>query len=97
MIEGSFDVKSLKDNRISFIISDDIGYYLFIESRSLIPADKETINATKIDPVSIVRLKHYFFPDVKVLNIQDELADAIIEERILLKKSKEWLKISPND
>lgn len=89
LIKGSFDVKCLKDNRISFIISDDIGYYLFIESRSLIPADKKTINAIKIDPVSIVRLKHYFFPDAKVSIIQDELANAIIEESILLKKSNE--------
>ena len=89
LIMGEFDIKCLKDNRISFIISDNIGYYLFIESRSLIPADKETINAIKIDPVSIVRLKHYFFPDVKGSAIQDELANAIIEESIQLKKSNE--------
>ena len=86
LILEEYDVKCLKNNRISFIISDDIGYYLFIESRSLIPADKETINAIKIDPVSIVRLKHYFFPDVNSSVIQDELANAIIEESILLKK-----------
>ena len=68
-------------------------YYLFIESRSLIPADKETINAIKIDPVSIVRLKHYFFPDVKGSAIQDELANAIIEESIQLKKSNELVEV----
>jgi hypothetical protein len=86
LIKGEFDVRCLTDNRISFIISDNIGYYLFIESRSLIPADKETINAIKIDPVSIVRLKHYFFPEVNGSAIQDELANAIIEESILLKE-----------
>ena len=86
LIKENFKVKCLKDNRISFIISDNIGYYLFIESRSLIPADKETINAIKIDPVSIVRLKHYFFPDVNGSAIQNELANAIIEESIQLKK-----------
>jgi hypothetical protein len=86
LIMEEYDVKYLRDNRISFIISDNIGYYLFIESRSLIPADKETINAIKIDPVSIVRLKHYFFPDVNHSDIQDELANAIIEESILLKE-----------
>ena len=86
LIKENFNVKCLKDNRISFIISDNVGYYLFIESRSLIPADKETINAIKIDPVSIVRLKHYFFPDGTGSALQNELANAIIEESVQLKK-----------
>ncbi len=91
LIIGSFEVKTLKDNRISFIISDDIGYYLFIESRSLIPADKETINAIKIDPVSIVRLKKYFFSHAEELDFEDELTNAIIEESKLLAKANEIL------
>ncbi len=75
------DVKNLKDNRISFIISDCEGYYVFVESRSLIPADKETINAVRIDPVSIVQLKKYFFAEnTNNLDLKDELANAIIEE-----------------
>ncbi len=85
LIKGGFDVKSLQDNRISFIISDDIGYYLFIESRSLIPAEKETINAVKIDPVSMVRLKHFYFEKAKNEEFEDELTNAIIEESDLLK------------
>lgn len=74
------EIKCLKDNRISFIISDDIGYYLFIESRSLIPADKVTINAVRIDPVSMVRLKKFFFPEAEKTDFKNELANAIIEE-----------------
>lgn len=88
LIRGEFEVKSLKDNRISFIISDDIGYYLFIESRSLIPADKETINAVKIDPISIVRLKKYFFSTLEKIDFEDELTNAIIEENKRLKEEK---------
>ncbi len=57
LIKEGVEIKTLKDNRISFIIVYDKGYYLFIESRSLIPADKETINAVRADPMSIVRLK----------------------------------------
>jgi len=80
-----YKIKSLNNNRISFIISDNVGYYLFIESRSLIPADKETINAVKIDPVSMVRLKNYFFPEKKKIDdIQNELSNAIIEESKIL-------------
>lgn len=84
LISGGFDVKCLKDNRISFIISDDVGYYLFIESRSLIPAEKRTINAVKIDPISLVRLKHYFFQDTVRDDFEDELTNAIIEESEIL-------------
>ena len=91
MIKDGYDIKTLKDNRISFIISDDIGYYLFIESRSLIPAEKETINAVKIDPVSLVRLKHYFFSDTMQKEIEDELTNAIIQESKLLEKSNALL------
>jgi hypothetical protein len=74
------DVRSLADNRISFIISDQIGYYLFIESRSLIPADKKTYNAIQIDPVSIVRLKKFFFTDSIAIDFEDAITNAIIEE-----------------
>lgn len=87
LIKGGFDVKCLKDNRISFIISDNIGYYLFIESRSLIPADKETINAVRINPVSMVRLKKFFFTETENFNFKDDLVNAIIEERKQLKNT----------
>lgn len=91
LIIGGYDVKCLKDNRISFIISDNIGYYLFIESRSLIPADKKTINAVKIDPVSIVRLKKFFFTETENSDFQDDLVNAIIEESKQLKNTNELL------
>lgn len=91
LIKGNFEVRTLKDNRISFIISDEIGYYLFIESRSLIPADKETINAVRIDPVSIVRLKKFFFSDAIEMDFEDELTNAIIEESKQLGEAKELL------
>lgn len=92
LMNAGTEVKKLKDNRISFIISDTEGYYLFIESRTLIPAEKETINAVQIDPVSIVRLMKFFFADSNInLNFQDELSNAIIKESINLENSKEIL------
>jgi hypothetical protein len=86
---GEFDIITLRDNRISFIISDQVGYYLFLESRSMIPADKATINAIRIDPVSQVRLKKYFFRSANNKDFEDDLTNAIIEESILLKHVKE--------
>lgn len=89
LIKRGLDIRNLKDNRISFIISDEAGYYLFIESRSLIPADKETINAVRIDPVSIVRLKKFFFSGAIKMDFKDELTNAIIEESQQLEKADE--------
>ena len=89
LIKEGIEIKNLKDNRVSFIIADDKGYYLFIESRSMIPADKETINAVRADPVSIVRLKQFFFGESIKMNYQDELANAIIDEGILLDQAKD--------
>lgn len=89
LIRKGLDIKKLEDNRISFIISDDKGYYLFIESRSLIPADKKTINAVRVDPVSIVRLKKFFFSNSIKINYKDELTNAVIEEGLLLDKAME--------
>lgn len=80
LIQNGIEVKCLKDNRISFIISDSVAYYLFVESRAMIPADKETINGVRIDPVSIVRLTQFFFPNSEKSNFKDELSNAIIEE-----------------
>lgn len=91
LIKRGYDVRTLKDNRISFIISDNVGYYLFIESRSLIPADKETVNAVRIDPVSLVRLKKFFFSSAINMEFEDELTNAIIEESRQLEKAKELL------
>lgn len=91
LIDEGIDVKSFKDNRISFVISDSIGYYLFIESRSLIPAEKETINAIRIDPISLLRLKKYFFSSAIDIDFEDELTNAIIEESAHLKDAEKLI------
>lgn len=80
-----FNVRQIQDNRISFIISDDFGYFLFFESRYLIEADKPLINAIKIDPISIVRLKQYFFNAFDKGALANHLANAIIDESLQLK------------
>lgn len=80
-----FNCQNIQDNRISFIITDDTGFFLFIESRYLIPADKETINAVSIDPISIVRLKQHFFKTFEKKALEDQLANALIDESIRFK------------
>jgi hypothetical protein len=83
--KADYKILNLKDNRISFIISDEIGYYLFFESRYFIPADKATLNTVKIDPVSMVRLKQQYFSAFEIDALLDQLANAVIEESVHLK------------
>ena len=78
--EQGLNITNFKDNRVSFVISDNIGYYLFIESQYLVPAEKETLNAIRIDSVSMVKLKQHFFGASMVENYTNELSNAIIEE-----------------
>jgi len=75
-----YNVRQMMDNRISFVIADSVGYFLFFESRYLLPADKVTLNAVLIDPISIVRLKQHFFKAFKKSELSDHLANAIIAE-----------------
>jgi hypothetical protein len=84
-------IKELPNNRISFIISDKAGFFLFIESRSIVPANIQTLNAINIDPISQVRIKQLFFPSETKDEIENEIADAIIEETQLIEKAKEDL------
>lgn len=74
------EVNNFPDNRISFVISDNNGYYLFFESQYLVPAEKETLNAIRIDNVSLVKLKQHFFSKSSVKNFTNDLSNAIIEE-----------------
>ena len=80
------DIRHLKDNRISFVISDNTGYFLFFESRYFIPADKPTFNAVSIDPISIIRLKQHFFQSYNSKSdYANEIANSFIEESERLK------------
>jgi hypothetical protein len=86
--DAGFTLSNLPDNRISFVISDNTGFYLFIESQYLVPAEKETMNAIHIDGVSLVKLKQHFFNSHKN-NYEDELSNAIIEVSQELKTLEE--------
>jgi hypothetical protein len=77
-------------NRISFVISDNIGYYLFFESRYFIPANKPTFNALTIDPISIIRLKQHFFEVyINEAEYKDEIANSFIDETVRLNTIRE--------
>lgn len=90
------NVRQIRDNRISFIISDNCGYYLFFESRYLIEAEKPLINAIKINPISIVILKQFFFNAFEKEALADHLANAIIDDNLQLKTIETDLKGQDN-
>lgn len=80
-----YNVLNFKDNRVSFVISDNIGYFLFFESRYFIPANKSTLNAVSIDPISIIRLKQHFFDLYKSeAEYKNEIANSFVDETVKL-------------
>lgn len=60
LLKSNIQIRQSDGNLISFIISDNIGYFLFPHSRIFIDKAKGT-NAFRIDPSSILLLKKYFF------------------------------------
>lgn len=77
LLKSNIQIRQSDGNLISFIISDNIGYFLFPHSRIFIDKAKGT-NAFKIDPSSILLLKKYFFPNETATNKLEP--DAIIED-----------------
>jgi len=80
LTSSGIQIHNLKDIRISFVIIDDLGYFLFYESRSILPADKLTLNAVKIDQINQIRLKAHFFKNIPATGIQAALNEALVEQ-----------------
>ena len=94
---AGYTIRNFKDNRISFVISDDTGYFLFFESRYFIPANKPTYNAVSIDPISIIRLKQHFFDAYKSeAEYKDEIANSFVDETVRLKTISDEFNAKPS-
>lgn len=61
LIHNKVQIFQAEGNLVSFIISDDVGYFLFPQSKIFLEKAKGT-NAFKIDPVTIQLLIQHFFP-----------------------------------
>lgn len=59
---NNIEMHEIKGNMISFIISDEKGYFLFPQSRIFSSGDDNTSNAVLMDAISIIKIKNYFFP-----------------------------------
>ncbi|GIV34601.1 MAG: hypothetical protein KatS3mg031_2136 [Chitinophagales bacterium] len=60
LLQNNIQIFQSEGNLISFIISDQVGYFIFPHSRIFLDKAKGT-NAFRIDPGSIYLLKEYFF------------------------------------
>lgn len=69
--EAGIHLNECNGNFISFIISDDIGFFIFPESR-IFSDDPQGPNAVKIDPVTIQLLCFHYFPS---RGAKDEFAE----------------------
>jgi hypothetical protein len=77
-------VWSIPNNRISFIIADDQGYFIFQESRYLKASDAMLINGYRMDADTMDVLKKSFFPNSPRL-----LIDILMEEETTLPEVRE--------
>lgn len=80
-------VYEMKNNFVSFIISDETGYYLFPQSSIVTGEDNVRSNAVMIDPISLIRLKNYLCPDLS--ESKEDIANQVIEH---IQKSKDFAK-----
>lgn len=55
------NILEASDNLISFIISDDCGYFIFPQSR-ILEEDGKLINAVRLSKLDILKITNYYFP-----------------------------------
>lgn len=90
---SGFQIYDLTGNMVSFIICDNIGYYIFSQSRIFSDLDDVSFNSVIIDPISIIRLKNHYFPpdnNKDKENIENELIESV-------NKIKDYLKETSTD
>ncbi len=80
-------------NRVSFIICDEKGYFIFPESRIFVHDDVGN-NAVKIDPITQIHLISYFFPSEKIDCADEQIKKDLSESS---KKIVEYLEETIND
>jgi len=73
LLKSNIQIRQSDGNLISFVISDNIGYFLFPHSRIFIDKAKGT-NAFRIDPSSILLLKKYFFQNETTTDKFEQIA-----------------------
>lgn len=59
---NNIEIYEIKGNMVSFIISDETGYFLFPQSRIFSSELDLTSNAVLMDAVTLINIKSYFFP-----------------------------------
>ncbi len=85
MKEKGIRIFNLKDNFVSFIISDKNGYYIFPQSRIFTADDTVGLNAVAINPLDILLLKKCFLGN---LNKEDSFETDLLKS---ITKSKEFV------
>ncbi len=60
--ENGIALYELQKNMVSFIISDNMGYYLFPQSKIFAGDENLLSNAVRINSLDLINIKNYFFP-----------------------------------
>jgi len=88
LIDLGVELYHVDNNLISFIIVDDIGYYLFPESR-LFEEDGKSLNAVKLTKLDILKIIKHFFSNETLTD--EEIANVTADTHQELKEDLEKL------
>jgi len=91
--EAGIEVLESQNNRFSFIISDEKGYFVFLESRIFAHEDVGN-NAVKMDPITRLHLISYFFSSENPDEVNEQVQKDLSESS---KKIVEYLDETIND
>lgn len=93
--EEGVKVSDLKGNRVSFVIVDDIGYFLFSQSK-IFETDSPGLNAFRMneDDQKLVRLK-YFYEGYQLPEINKTYQTIINSEKNIIPEWKGKIKFNP--
>jgi len=75
---AGIDIFESQKNRVSFIICDEKGYFIFPESR-IFAHDDVGNNAVKMDPITQLHLISYFFSSENTTEIKEQIQKELSE------------------
>lgn len=78
---------------VSFLICDNLGCYIFPQSRIFSDLDDVSFNSVLIDPVSIIRLRNHYFPTDNLFD-KESIENELIES---ISKVKEYMNDTSKD
>lgn len=83
---ANIEIHEIEGNMVSYIISDEKGYFLFPQSRIFSAQDNNSPNAVLMDAITLIKIKSYFFPPENEKE-KEEYTNEVIELKTKIDES----------